>query len=445
MLSRVKEAVKNLLFGLDSFSTLFESKESSSLDQIVDFVLKFSYLFESRKAQIHDKMPLRMLAQYLQTHLGQLPEDYRASGYRKLYYELVAEFKPRPPSHFAQLLLICKQYSAINSMEKDIASIKQELKLLQSSQRDKRFLLFVEEAVVQACVFHEDSGLVLVTAQKLCPHSKFESTLGSGKRRQRRSSFLSHLSFRKSLKNPAHIFGHTETIEEFIQEFGALESVQTCLRQDRDPHSVRAAFCVYMELVKESMDDSEIYRGKKPEERAEIMEQVEAFLTRKLYNSVFPKEPLEADRHFHSVTMELAWVQPLHLGISFVYPAEMWVSAIGALRDLDDRRSAAGKLACLEDCFRQIIAVLELCGNSETGSGDSVPIAIYLLLQTQPTRMHSNLNFIMYFRTPAKMVEEGGFCFTAIQSAIAFIENISAASLGISEDEFRFRMLPPAF
>ena len=108
VLSRVKEAVRSLLFGLDSFSTLFESKETSSLDQIIDFVLKFSYLFESRKARIHEKMPLRMLAQYLQTHLCQLPEDYRASNYRKLYYELVAEFKPIPPSPLSQLLLICK-------------------------------------------------------------------------------------------------------------------------------------------------------------------------------------------------------------------------------------------------------------------------------------------------------------------------------------------------
>jgi hypothetical protein len=330
-------------------------------------------------------------------------------------------------------------------MEKHITSIKQEQRLLQSSQRDKRFLLFVEQAVVQACVFHEDSGVVLVAAQKQCPHSKFESTLGPGKRRQRRTSFLSHISFRKSLKDPTHIFGHTETIEEFIQEFGSLESVQQCLKEDKDLCEVGAAFCAYMGLVNDAIDENDIYHGKRPEEKAEIMEQVEAFLTRKMYSSVFPKEPLEADRQFHSITQQLAWVQPFHLGIPPIYADDMWVSAIRALRDLDDCRSASEKMSCLEDYFHQIIAVLDLCGNAEAGSGDSVPIAIYILLQTQPTRMHSNLNFIMRFRNPAKMMEEGGFCFTAIQSAIAFIENIKPESLGISEDEFQFRMQASVF
>ena len=108
VLSRVKEAVRSLLFGVDSFASLFESKEKSALDQIVDFVLKFCYLYESRKAQIQEKIPLRMLAQYLRTHLSQLPEDYKAYNYRKLYYELVAEFKPKQPSQVSQSLLICE-------------------------------------------------------------------------------------------------------------------------------------------------------------------------------------------------------------------------------------------------------------------------------------------------------------------------------------------------
>ena len=114
VLSKVKEALRNLLFALDSFAMFFESKDDSSLGQIVDFVLKFSYLFESRKSSIQDKVPLKILAQYLFTHLEQIPEEYRTNNYRKLYIELMSEYelrfeqKHQVASRNKQLLLTCK-------------------------------------------------------------------------------------------------------------------------------------------------------------------------------------------------------------------------------------------------------------------------------------------------------------------------------------------------
>lgn len=113
VLSKVKEALRNLLFALDSFAMFFESKDDSSLGQIVDFVLKFSYLFESRKSSIQDKVPLKILAQYLYTHLEQIPEEYRNNNYRKLYIELMSEYelrfeqKHQVASRNKQLLLTC--------------------------------------------------------------------------------------------------------------------------------------------------------------------------------------------------------------------------------------------------------------------------------------------------------------------------------------------------
>lgn len=301
-------------------------------------------------------------------------------------------------------------------------------------------MVFVEEVMVPVCVFHEESGTVLVSAQSQCPHTKFVSLVEPSKRRYRRSSIFSHLHIRKSLKDHMHIYGHTESIEDFIHEFGYLDTVQSCLQQDKDPFEVTEAFGAFIGLVRDAVEESDMYGGKSMEEKAEVMERVESFLTRKLHTYVFPKEPTESDLHFYTKTKQLAWIQPHHLSIPPIYSDEMWVSAIRSLRDIDDCRSAAAKMSCLVEFFGQIVAVLELCGTAEAGSSESVPMSIYLLIQTQPPRIHSNINFINRFRNPSKMIEEGGFCVTAIQSAISFIENISHEVLGISEEEYRFRM-----
>lgn len=115
LIQKVKEAIKSLLFSLDSFAMFFESEDQSSLMQITEFVIKFSYLFENSRSYRDEKIPLKILAQYLHSHLNQLPDDYKEKNFRKLYSEILSECQLREEQKRlvthknTELLLICKR------------------------------------------------------------------------------------------------------------------------------------------------------------------------------------------------------------------------------------------------------------------------------------------------------------------------------------------------
>ena len=450
VLSKVKEAIRNLLFSLDSFAMFFESKDDSSLAQIVDFVLKFSYLFETRKSSIQEKIPLKILAQYLNTHLEQVPEDFRVNNFRKLYVELITEYELRYAqkhiisSQNKQLLLTCNPHAAINLMEKHISDIKQEQRVQLSSQRGKRFATFLTEIEVAVCIHNDYEGRLCVASQKDCPHTKLEyvGNFVMGAKRPSLNPTSKSMGVRMTPRN-AGPPGHAQSVEQFAEEFCKIETVKDCIKQEEDHSGVGSAFFSYLQLVKQTVTTSKLYINCTPEEIEETLEDVDQFISRKMYTEVFPKDPTVLDSMLHTLTKKLTWVTPEHLEIPVANRNEvMWTFAIKALKEIDDFNSPVEKLNSLVECITIIVNVLELCGN--TGSGvsadDSLPIIIYVVIKAQPIRMHSNLNYISRFRDQEKMMSKSGFCFAQIQSAIEFIERVNDHKLKLSDEEFGVRM-----
>lgn len=114
-ISKVKDAVINLLCSLDSFAMFFANSDQTSLAHIVEFVLKFTYLFERRKSSMQGKVPIKILAQFIATQLPLLPENFRANGYWRLYQAISSEYQTRyqtlthQSSQNKQILLVCKR------------------------------------------------------------------------------------------------------------------------------------------------------------------------------------------------------------------------------------------------------------------------------------------------------------------------------------------------
>lgn len=442
VLSKVKEALRNLLFALDSFAMFFESKEDSSLGQIVDFVLKFSYLFESRKSSIQDKVPLKILAQYLFTHLEQIPEDYRANNYRKLYMDLMSEYelrfnqKHQTASRNKQLLL-----TSINIMEKHVSDIRQEHKVQQTSQRTRRFLSLIAALEIPVCIHYDQIGNLTVVSQRDCPHTKLEY-VGNFVMGAKRTSLPSKSSgARKSFKGGTQ--GHACSIEEFAEEFCKIENVKDCVKVEEDSCGIAAAFFSYLRFVGQVVASSHQSTPYREEDMEDTLEDIEQFICRKMYAEVFPSAATPQDQELCEVTRRLSWVSPDILDIPPLHRNEvMWSYAVKSLQEIDDFSSPSEKLTCLVDCITTIVNVLELCGpvGTAVSADDSLPIIIYVVIKAQPERMHSNLNYISRFRDQEKMMSKSGFCFSQIQSAIEFIEQVREHRLNLPEEEFTRRM-----
>ncbi|KAI5478917.1 VPS9 domain protein [Pseudohyphozyma bogoriensis] len=70
---------------------------------------------------------------------------------------------------------------------------------------------------------------------------------------------------------------------------------------------------------------------------------------------------------------------------------------------------------------------------SSSSSADLIlPLLIYLVVQANPTRLPSTLNFIQRFRTESLMRGESAYCCTNIQATIEFLTEVDISTLGLS-------------
>jgi len=452
IMKKVKEAIKDLLFAMDSFSMFFDQDNQSSLLDIVEFVLKFSYLFDSKKSSANDRVPINLLAQYLKSNLIRLPQRFQDNNFAQLYKSLIYDYetlfsqKRKLASKNRQKLLV-----AINSLEKHIYDIKQEEKVQTSLQRTRDFISFISEAVIPVCVCPQTAkqgGEIIITKQRECFHTRLDYVnvlVPVAKRRPSTKSIPTMKSpSMRSVKSSSRLShqgsvqaGHVNTIDEFSEEFVKLEPVQKCAESDTDTAKVGEAFFDYINILHEEVMNHPLYKGRPEEEIEGIVEEIEKYITRKMHKDIFPIWATEDDTRLYNKTLSLSWLRPEHLDISpEMRHEEMWTFAIRALKDLDEYMSTVEKLSCLVDFVTTIVNILHLCSSTDAvGADDSMPIIIYLV-KTQPERMYSNLNFITKFRHQKKMLADFGFCYSQIVAAIQFIENLDESCLTIEAETY---------
>jgi hypothetical protein len=431
LVGTVKEVTLDLLMDLGHLGDFCNQGPDSSLLDIVQFIIDYPYLFELTR----DKgIPVQTLAEYLRVNLRLLPPVYQTDSFVRLYSELKEEqmelFRTKTPSaqQEKQRLLYSLEILGIYLKEADA-----ECAVLEHYDRTQELIDFVKTACIPVCVFHNKTkARVRVDRQKECEHLRieyFESL-------QPNHSMLRSPRTSARPDNKAKI-GHISTIDEFAEEFSHLDPVVQSTEALDDPEKISQAFFKYIAILREEV--AKRFPKKSPEDQDKLAEELESYILRKMFSEVFPSWASHSDTVLHHKTLELDWLQPEHLDIP---PGDlsMWRSAIDSLSRIDLYMSPVEKLNCLVEFLTKTVDLLFLYSFKEVVSADdSLPVVIYLLVKSHPPRMHSNINFISKFRHQRKLLADSGFCFSQIQSAIAFIEQADGSSLTISPEEFDSR------
>lgn len=434
LISKVKGAVCDLLFGLDSFAMFFERTKNCSLPEIIDFVLKFSYLFENRKGQ--ERVPLRLLAQFLDTHLKQLPDTFSDNNFAKLYKAILMDYekrfalKRRVAGLNKQLLLL-----AVNMLEQHLVDSRQEAKLQQSNTHLQKFLNLLKKLEVPVCIaLHQlkNKTTVVILPQRSCLHVRSHSAL-IPKRLKR--------NFPKSASQEVNLGrtpGHVCTIEEFAEQFSDLDQVARCTKSPDDTELVGKSFRGYLAFVEQEVLKASASSEVEIEDTQAVVEEIESYVMRRMFSFIYPSVPSHQDDLFHNRTLELEWVTPEHLDILSVNQNElMWKFAIEALNSADDRITPDEKVNCYADFVTTIVNIIYLCSsNAAASADDALPIIIYLIIKARPRRMHSNINYVAKFLNQSKLMTNSGFCFSQIRSAVTFIETLEHSCLSVTEENF---------
>ncbi|XP_026849692.1 rab5 GDP/GTP exchange factor [Drosophila persimilis] len=157
----------------------------------------------------------------------------------------------------------------------------------------------------------------------------------------------------------------------------------------------------------------------------------------------------ESDMMVQKRIRQLSWITSKHLDCSIdevnAEARDLVYNAISELVGIDSYYSPQEKLQCTVRCCRHIFELLKRATGGPASADDFLPALIFVVLKANPVRLHSNINFVTRFTNASRVMSgEGGYYFTNLCSAIAFIENLNGESLGISKEEFDALMQPDA-
>ncbi|KAF4976300.1 hypothetical protein FZEAL_7016 [Fusarium zealandicum] len=131
------------------------------------------------------------------------------------------------------------------------------------------------------------------------------------------------------------------------------------------------------------------------------------------------------------------WVREDHLDIPAVGDSgrRFLKLAQQELLKIKSYRAPRDKIICVLNCCKVIFGLLK--HNKSDSSADSfMPLLIYVVLQSNPEHLVSNVQYILRFRNQEKLGGEAGYYLSSLMGAIQFIENMDRTSLTITDDEF---------
>uniref|UniRef100_A0A182IZ92 Rab5 GDP/GTP exchange factor n=1 Tax=Anopheles atroparvus TaxID=41427 RepID=A0A182IZ92_ANOAO len=190
--------------------------------------------------------------------------------------------------------------------------------------------------------------------------------------------------------------------------------------------------------------ESSKFAGSSEEMREQVLDFFERCIMTKNHKYLFSPPSTsdeDNDSYIHKRIRQLNWITAEHLMCSIdevnSEVRELAYTAITELASVDSFLSPQEKLDCIVSCCRHIFSFLKKSVEGPASADDFLPALIFVVLKSNPVRLHSNINFITRFSNASRLMSgEGGYCFTNLCCAISFIENITAESLSLTQAEF---------
>ncbi|KAK8053202.1 hypothetical protein PG996_012503 [Apiospora saccharicola] len=149
------------------------------------------------------------------------------------------------------------------------------------------------------------------------------------------------------------------------------------------------------------------------------------------------QEDVERDEILTQKINIYGWVREEHLDIPPVSESgkRFLNLAQQELLKIRSYRAPRDKIICVLNCCKVIFGLLKNA-KSDTSADSFMPLLIYVVLQSNPDHLVSNVQYILRFRNQEKLGGEAGYYLSSLMGAIQFIENMDRTTLTITDKEF---------
>ncbi|BES95697.1 gdp gtp exchange [Nesidiocoris tenuis] len=200
----------------------------------------------------------------------------------------------------------------------------------------------------------------------------------------------------------------------------------------------------FYQLLTKRFDEQAMYAEMTNDQKEQLLDYTEKYAMTYMYQLLFCPPTTtdeEKDLNIQKRIRQLNWVSAKHMdcGINETSTEthDLVYSAITELLGMDSAKAPQDKLACVVRCCQKIFTLMQYCVEGPTSADDFLPALIFVVLKANPARLKSNINYVTRFCNASRLMSgEGGYYFTNLCCAVSFIENLTAESLNMPEDEF---------
>ncbi|XP_044754074.1 rab5 GDP/GTP exchange factor isoform X2 [Coccinella septempunctata] len=196
------------------------------------------------------------------------------------------------------------------------------------------------------------------------------------------------------------------------------------------------------------LNTSKVYKDLQPEIKEQLLNFFEKYVMTLLYSALFCPQTTndeEKDLAIQERIRQLSWVNAHHLDSCInetsIEVRDLVYTAIADLLGMDSMKSPLEKLTCVVKCCRNVVEVLRHCRGGPVSADEFLPALIFVVLKANPARLKSNILYCTRFCNDARLMKgEAGYYFTNLCCAVSFIENLTAESFNMPEQEFESYM-----
>jgi len=227
------------------------------------------------------------------------------------------------------------------------------------------------------------------------------------------------------------------TINQFISKFPNLVKFQQLQDLDILKLQTNLKFSEkmnkYLEIIRGCIID------KVKEGLDSILEKIYDYIINKIYDKIFPDEPLQEDSIIFQQTLKLSWIEPKHLIKSkreFVFGSFL-IDSLKYLNLIEAEKSSRKKIENMEELFNSIEFLLKFNGIGKVDElDDQLGILKYAIIKAKHFRIWSNCTFMNIYNGKEKNKIVGNQLSQMI-SACSFILGLEPSQLfGVTKEEF---------
>uniref|UniRef100_A0A7S4P4K4 VPS9 domain-containing protein n=1 Tax=Guillardia theta TaxID=55529 RepID=A0A7S4P4K4_GUITH len=206
----------------------------------------------------------------------------------------------------------------------------------------------------------------------------------------------------------------------------------------------------FLGAMENPIKTNKLWSGLDEDDLADAIDALETMILRdaRVYPTILKnmsKDWKEKDERLRKKMWCLQFVQPWHLDIRkchYTHPALIFARQM--ICQLLKVQSPQEMLECVYQSARMIFRMLNetaiLTGGSAASADEFLPIFIICVLKAQPRNVYSMLEYISHFRNPKRFGGERQYFLVQLQTAVTFIDNLTASSLSMDADEFHRKL-----